>query len=400
MAVQAPQTTDIAIVGGGLVGSSLACALESSGYRVVLIESAVAPAATQGFDQRKLALARYSIEALQQLGVLGLLATAPTPISRIHISRTGDFGQVLLNACDFGHEAFGAVVLAQELGMALSERADTLENTSRISPASVCGIDAGSDGASLQLKCADGDTMLHARWVVAADGTNSFIRQACGIGTIEHDYRQTLFVCSVRAGIASDGTAYERFSSQGPVAMLPMADGRYGSVCGVASQEAGRISGFSDAQYADYLQSRFGWRIGKILQVGARSHYPIKRVLAERLTAASVFVLGNAAQTIHPIGAQGFNLGLRDALGLARVLDDRDNPADPALRYCASRAEDRAQTLAFSDGLARLTANEGLPLHALRSLGLSVLGAAPVLASGLVGRAMGYRGNKAHEEVW
>lgn len=390
---------DLAIVGGGLVGSSLACALADSGLRIVLLEAAEPDRAPSGFDQRKLALAGHSLAALRQMGVPGLLATAPTPIGRIHISRVGDFGRVLLKAADFGHDAFGAVVLARDLGMALSTRVDALRNTARICPAAVVGLSNDSEGAVLRIKGHDGEKTLRARWVAAADGTNSFIRQACGIGTIEHDYRQTLFVCSVQADKASDGTAYERFSSQGPVALLPMPDGCYGAVCGVASDQAGKIMQLSDAAFAEYLQSRFGWRAGKILQVGPRSHYPIKRVLAERLTAASVFILGNAAQTIHPIGAQGFNLGLRDALSLARILGGSENPADPTVRYSASRAEDRTQTLAFSDGLARLTANDGLPLHALRSLGLSLLGAAPTLASGLVGRAMGYRGNGAYEEV-
>lgn len=399
MTTPIPETADIAIVGGGLVGSSLACALEATGCRTVLIEAAPLPAASAGFDQRKLALAGQSLEALRRLGVLQLLTTAPTPIERIHISRVGDFGRVLLKASDFGHDAFGAVVLAQDLGLALSQRVDALQHTMRICPATVNGIVNGADGVTLQVKAPHGDVALRARWVVAADGTNSFIRQSCGIGTIEHDYRQTLFVCSVQAEKASNGTAYERFSSQGPVAMLPMADGRYGSVCGVASAQAEAVSQFSDTAFAEYLQSRFGWRIGKILRVGTRSHYPIKRVLADRLSAESVFILGNAAQTIHPIGAQGFNLGLRDALSLARILANDGNPDDVALRYCASRTQDRTQTLAFSDGMARITVNDGLPLHALRSLGLSVLGAAPSLASDLVGRAMGYRRNAEYGEV-
>jgi 2-octaprenyl-6-methoxyphenol hydroxylase len=382
-----------------LVGSSLACALESTGYRIVLVEAAPAPAATAGFDQRKLALAAHSLEALRQLGVLGLLATAPTPITRIHISRVGDFGRVLLKASDYGHDAFGAVVLAQELGTALAERVDALRHTTRICPATVAGLSNDAGGATLELKGPGGDRMLRARCVVAADGTNSFIRQACGIGSIEQDYRQTLFVCSVQAAKASDGTAFERFSSQGPVALLPMVDGRYGAVCGVADAQAEAIGRLSDAAFAGYLQSRFGWRVGKILQVGVRSRYPIRRMLAERLTAPSVFILGNAAQTIHPIGAQGFNLGLRDVLDLARILGDSGFSDAAATRYEASRVGDRARTLAFSDGLARLTANDGLPLHALRSFGLSLLGAAPALASELVGRAMGYRANDMYAEA-
>ncbi len=399
MSAHYPEKTDIAIVGGGLVGCSLACALERSGLDVVLIEAAAAPETASGFDQRKLALAARSIETLQQLGVLERLNTKPAAIERIHISRVGDFGRVLLKASDYGHTAFGAVILAQELGLALSKQVDALKNTKRICPASVIGVTSDNEGATLKLAGPVHEGILRARWVIAADGTNSFIRNSSGVGTIEHDYQQTLFICSVQAEKSSDGTAYERFSSQGPVAMLPMAAGQYGGICGVANILAESVKQLSDTDFVDYLQSRFGWRLGKILRVGTRSHYPIKRVLADQLVAPSVFIIGNAAQTIHPIGAQGFNLGLRDAICLARVLTESGTSDDAISRYRASRAEDRAQTLAFSDGLARMTANDSLPVQALRSMGLSALGVLPGLASGLVTGAMGYRGNMETESM-
>ncbi len=399
MSTNNPEKADIAIVGGGLVGCSLACALEQSGLDVVLIEAAAAPETTSGFDQRKLALAAQSIEILQQLGVLARLNTHPVAIERIHISRVGDFGRVLLRASDYGHAAFGAVILAQELGMALSKQVDTLKNIKRICPATVNGLTTDNEGATLHLAGPLEDQRLRARWVIAADGSNSFIRNNSGVGTTEYDYQQTLFICSVQAEKSSDGTAYERFSSQGPVAMLPMAAGQYGGICGVANTQAETVKQLSDSEFAGYLQSRFGWRLGKILRVGARSHYPIKRVLANQLVAPSVFIIGNAAQTIHPIGAQGFNLGLRDAICLARVLTKFRTSDDAASQYLVSRDEDRAQTLAFSDGLARITANDTVPLQALRSLGLSVLGVLPGLASGLVTGAMGYRGNKLTESM-
>lgn len=382
---------DLAIVGGGLVGTSLACALEPYGLRVALVEAAESAQAVSGFDQRKLALSKLSLEALDAFGVLGRLRQRPTAIERIHVSRTGDFGRVLLNAVDFGHAAFGGVVLAQELGHALSEQVAALKNTRRFCPASLAGCSLDGAVAELRLQTADGPQRIHARWVAAADGTQSFIRGALGIGTQEHDYRQTAFVCSLQAEKASEGTAYERFSEQGPVALLPMADGQYGSICGVASEQKESVSRLSDAGYADYLQQRFGWRVGKIQRVGNRSHYPLRRVLAERIAAKRCVLLGNAAQTIHPIGAQGFNLGLRDALGFAALVRQYGIEDGLAGRYAQDRAEDRERTLAFSDGLAKLTSNPGLPMHALRSLALSGLGIMPHLAAPMVSSAMGMR---------
>ena len=390
---------DIAIVGGGLVGSSLACALAGSGWRIALLEAAESEQAPPGFDQRKLALAARSLDVLSGLGVLSELATAPTPIRRIHISRVGDFGRILLDAGEFGHAGFGGVVLARDLGHALACRVAALTSIRRICPAEVIACEASGDGARLQCSTPAGPIRLQARWLVAADGTQSFLREAAGIGVDTQDYGQTLFVCSLQAERDSDGTAYERFSNQGPVALLPMADGAYGAVCGVATAEADAVAALDDGAYAAYLQSRFGWRVGRLHSVGVRSRYPIRRVLARQLVSGPVIVVGNAAQTIHPIGAQGFNLGLRDAIDLAAAVGRHGIRASLGAAYAASRAQDRQRTLAFSDGLARITANPGLPLQLLRSFGLALLGSTPALASGLVSGAMGYRGDALAEPL-
>ena len=391
MASTAREIFDIAIVGGGLVGSSLACALEKSGLNTVLIESADSPQAPTGFDQRKLALAKRSVDALSSLGVMPLLQTAATPITRIHVSREGDFGRVLLDAEAFGQPFFGAVVLAQDLGHALAQRVAGIENCRRICPATVTAAHAREHGIALDLQTSEGQRQLEARLVVGADGTDSFIRKAAGIGVQCMDYQQTLFVCTVVADKASDGCAYERFSRQGPVALLPMAQGGYGAICCVESAQATAVAELDDEAYARYFQQRFGWRAGKILSVGKRTHYPLRRQLAERISAPYTVLMGNAAQTIHPIGAQGFNLGLRDALGLVALLDEPIDFSQLADRFASQRSEDRERTLAFSDGMARLTRNDGLPLHLLRSAALTAVGAMPGLASAWVTGAMGYR---------
>lgn len=391
MTVSQRKTYDLAIVGGGLVGNSLSCALAESGLSIALIEVAESARSVSGFDQRKLALAQRSISELSDLGVLHRLQQPATAIKRIHVSRVGDFGRVLLQATDFGHEAFGSVVLAQDLGAALVEQVSSLKNVSRYCPATVIAYQELDDYSILKINASGTESSIKARYVVAADGTHSYIRDALGIKTVEHDYEQTLFVCSLEAEQANDGTAFERFSEHGPVALLPMADGLYGSICGVSTAHATEVMALDDARYAEFIQTRFGWRVGKIKRVGTRSHYPIKRVLAECLNSKRAVLMGNAAQTIHPIGAQGFNLGLRDALCFAEVISEHGLTESITNDYAKQRTHDREQTLALSDGLARMTANTSFPSHLMRSMALTLLGSIPHIASPLVVGAMGFR---------
>ncbi len=383
---------DILILGGGLVGCSLACALEGSGLRVGLVEASLPNSPAPGFDERKLALAAASLNALGALGVLAEMTSLPSPIRRIHVSRAGDFGAVRLSAAELGREAFGGVVSARELGQALERRLSRLQGTQLLRPCTVTGIEVADDAVTVRLQGEEGQSTARARLLVAADGTRSSARNALGIPAEEFDYGQSLLVCSVGTDRPADGTAYERFTGDGPVALLPIARD-YGSVCAVGSDEAASVMAMDDRQYMDYFQRRFGWRAGRIERIGRRSAYPITRVLAERLVAPRAVLVGNAAQTIHPIGAQGFNLGLRDALSLAELMDTVD-PGSPALlaAYVESRREDRQDTLAFSDGLVRSTTSPGASMRLLRSLGLLALGHVPGLSAPLVAGAMGFRG--------
>lgn len=387
---------DVVIVGGGLVGASLAIALDRLGLDVGLVEATPAGALPAVFDQRNLSFAAATVNALTALGVMQRLQGPPGAIRRIHVSRAGDFGRVLLDAGDYGRDAFGQVVVARDFGHALEARLGDLQRLTRYRPATFVGLGDCTDGRrEVRIADASGERRLRARLVVGADGTRSAVRQALGIEASEHDYLQTLFVARVRTAKAPDGTAWERFTDTGPTALLPRGDRHYGLVHGVARDAADAVQALDDSAWLQRVQAVLGWRAGRLLESGPRSAYPLVQVLARHLVGERALLLGNAAQTIHPLGAQGFNLGLRDALTLAELIGDaaRDPGADDLLQaYVQRRAPDREQTLAFSDGLARLTGNPAPLLRPLRSLGLVAAAQAAPLQSFLVGGAMGFRG--------
>lgn len=401
---------DVLIVGGGLVGASLAIALDRLGLDVGLIEAAPPGALPAVFDERNLSFAEATVNALDALGVMRKLRAPAGSIRRIHISRRGDFGRAVLDAQRYGREEFGRIVVARDFGEALEARLAELPRLQRYRPVRFVGLapehDAADDGGrgwrAVRVADAAGERVLRARLLVAADGTRSGVRDALRIDADEHDYGQTLFVTRLRSERAPDGTAYERLGDEGPTALLPRGDRHYGFIHGVANADAEAVAALDEAGFLARAQAAFGWRAGRFLACGARSLYPAIRVLARRTTAARAVLVGNAAQTIHPIGAQGFNLGLRDAMTLAELIEHA-RAADPGgadcgseellQRYVGRREQDRERTVHFSDGLARVGANETALMRPLRSLGLFAVDRLATAQSLLVGGAMGYRGD-------
>lgn len=402
---------DVLIVGGGLVGASLAIALDRIGIDTGLVEAAPTGALPAVFDERNLTFADATVNALSALGVLQKLRAPTGAIRRIHASRSGNFGRVLLEAGHYGRDAFGQVVVARDFGEALEARLCETMHVVRYRPTRFVGFEDGDDThRAVRIDDGNGERTVRAKLVVAADGSRSEVRSALGVAVDEHDYGQTLFVARLRAARAPDGTAYERLGDDGPTALLPRGDRHFGLVHAVARDDAARVQMLGDADFLARVQRVFGWRVGRLLAVGARSMYPAWRIAARALVAPRAVLVGNAAQTLHPIGAQGFNLGLRDALTLAELIEQRQagvshdsqahdgrqrDPGDASLlaAYAQRRSEDRARTLAFTDGLARLGANPEPLLAPLRSLGLLALDRVPSLQSLLVGGAMGYRGD-------
>lgn len=391
-----PRCHDVLIIGGGLVGASLAIALDGLGLDVGQVEAAPAGALPPVFDQRNLSFADATVNALTALGVLQELRVPPGPIRRIHVSRAGDFGRVLMEAAEYGRDAFGQVVVASDFGHALEARLARVHGLTRYRPARFVGTSDAGDVREVRIADESGERTLRTRLLVGADGSASGVREALGIAADQHDYGQTLLVARVRTSRPPDGTAWERFTAHGPTALLPRGDRHYGVVHGVARDEATAALELDEAGFLARIQSAFGWRAGRFVSAGSRSAYPMVRTVARQTTASRAVLVGNAAQSMHPVGAQGFNLGLRDALTLAElVAAHRADPggAEVLDEYSARRREDRNRTLEFSDGLARVTANDAPLLRPLRALGLLAVDRLPALQARVAGGAMGFRGD-------
>ncbi|HET8553440.1 MAG TPA: 2-octaprenyl-6-methoxyphenyl hydroxylase [Rhodanobacteraceae bacterium] len=387
--------TDILIVGGGLVGASLAIALDAAGCRATMVEASVPRADAQPrHDERNLALARASVNGLRALGVWSNADAHATPIRHIHVSRAGEFGATRLSAERFGVEALGWTLPASQLGAALTARLQACTQLVRHAPAKVETVIREADGWCVRISENGQEREVHTRLLVGADGSHSMVREQLGIAADTYDYEQTLFVATVTPERAPDGRAFERFADAGPIALLPLAGGQAGLVLTVASDQADAVAALSADDFLALAQQRFGWRLGHLTRSGRRFRHAIQRIAAQALTAPRAVLVGNAAQTVHPVGAQGFNLGLRDALTLAELVAGADDPGNPDLldTYAARRAPDREGVMAMSHGLIRLACLEQPWLAPLRTLGLLAFDRLPPLRHAMARRGMGFRG--------
>lgn len=391
------QHTDILIVGGGLVGTSLALALDAAGRRTTLLEAAPAvavAAANDDHNDRNLVLARASVNALRALDVWPRLEAAAGTILRVEVSRAGEFGKLRMSAADAGVDALGRVVPGRVLGAALQRRLAACPRVTRLAPAKLLGLQPTASGWRARIATNDGEQDIEAGLVVGADGSESLVRAEVGIGAQQHDYQQSLFVCTVACERDVPDCAFERFTDQGPVALLPLPNHRRGLVLTVSVDCHDEVAAMDDAAFVALAQQRFGWKLGRLSRPGRRFGHRIRRVLATALTAPRAVLIGNAAQTVHPIGAQGFNLGLRDALTLAELIGGEGDPgtADLLHHYAARRQPDRDGVLAFSHGLIALGCLPQPALAPLRSLALLTLGGVAPLRHAVARRGMGFRG--------
>jgi 2-octaprenyl-6-methoxyphenol hydroxylase len=389
---------DVAIVGGGMVGASLALALQGLGIRVLLIEG-VAPnsSAQPSFDDRTTALGNASRRIFDSLGVWAAVAPQAAAIRTIHVSDAGHFGFARLRAEEQGIDAFGYVVANRVIGAALWEKLQVSQSIALRVPATAEDLEINEAGATLTVVGNGGSReQVSARLLVAADGAHSSVRAAAEIGAEVEDYDQVAIVANVAADRVHDGTAYERFTPTGPLAVLPLSDGSYGVIWSCRPDDAADIMSLDDNSYLGELQARFGWRAGRFVRVGRRASYPLKLTRATMTTATRAVLIGNAAQALHPVAGQGFNLGLRDAAMLAEVIANAGvaDVGAPMLlqRFAQWRAADRSGVVRFTDGLVKLFGSPRPGVGLLRNLGLLMFDLSPPAKSALARVSAGFGG--------
>lgn len=368
------ERTDILIIGGGPVGAALALALRGSGLAVTLLEARLPEAVD---DPRAIALSYGSRLLLERLGVWPALATA-TPIERIHVSQCGGFGASVLTPQDAGVPVLGHVadygVLWRALTHALSGSGVTLRTGARVS-----GIGAAPEEAFAEYALSGKSAVAQARLLVLAEG-GVLARQLEGITYRETDYGEAL-VARVKTETPHRNTAYERFTPEGPLALLPFEEG-FALVWSMTAEAAHRRVELDESSFLAELQQRFGGRAGHFVSVSGRSSFPLRTKYATPAIAHRVVLVGNAAQTLHPVAGQGFNLGLRDAWELAEVV--RGSPREEIggdlmlARFRTRRRMDSAAGRAFTGSLVRVFSNSIPLLAAARGLGLAALDGMPM----------------------
>lgn len=386
---------DLIVVGGGLIGGSLACALAATGLRVALVEAVAADAAVQpSYDERVIALSWGSRRIFAGMGLWDAMAAECEPILRIHVSERGQCGFARLDARELGVEALGYVAPARAMGAAIRARLACAPGVDLLCPARLASYRVESDRVAADIETGGERRRLSARLLVAADGGDSAIRRGLAVPVEERAYGHRAVIATVTPDRPLAGHAFERFTDSGPLALLPMTRGRYSVVWTCLDAQAPEILALDDADFLARLQARFGYRLGRLAQPSPRRAYPLKLVLTRETVRPRLVLIGNAAHTLHPVAGQGFNLGLRDVAALAEVLAECADAGAPAVleAYRRWRGADQATVANLTDTLARLFANPWSPLRAARNAGLLGLDLWPPARRTLARRFMGIDG--------
>ncbi len=387
---------DIIIVGGGLVGASLAAALRATPLKIGIIEAApwFTDKRPPSYDDRIIALNYASHRIFSGLGLWDKIAVEATPIKHIHISDQGHFGSTHLDSKDLRASALGYVVSARHLGQCLQEiLADSLIDI--IAPAKFLEINQSDNCLNIDIMQNKQSRTLQTRLLVAADGGNSKVRQHLGITNHSIDYGQTAIIGNVTLEYPHKNIAYERFTPSGPLALLPLQKNDCALVWTVASDKTDEVMALDDKTFLSSLQQQFGWRLGHFMQVGQRHSYPLQLSRIEEHTRPGVVIIGNAAHTLHPIAGQGFNLGLRDVASLSEVIIESLEAgelvgSEKTLQdYVARQEPDQENITNITNMLVQVFSNSFPPLVVARNLGLLVTDALPPLKKLLVRRMAG-----------
>jgi 2-octaprenyl-6-methoxyphenol hydroxylase len=394
---------DVVIVGGGMVGASFALALRDTPLRILLIEGVPPDSASQpSFDERTTALGNGTRQIFETLGVWPQMVNDSAPIRSIHVSDAGRFGVARLDAREQGVPAFGYVVPNRVIGRALWAALRGASNLELAVPARLKSATPRPDGVLLEV-VHDGRTeTIRAAVAVAADGAGSVLRAGAGIDASIEDYEQVAIVVNAATDRPNSGEAFERFTPSGPLAVLPLKNdewgGGYAVIWAAAPARAAELVAMDEAAFAAELLSAFGWRAGRWSRIGRRHTYPLTLSRADETVAGRIVLIGNAAQALHPVAGQGFNLGLRDAATLAEMLaaasraDEPDRYDELLKKFAAWRAEDRKGVTRFTDGLVKLFGNDTPGLGLVRNFGLLMFDLSPAAKRALSRVSWGFAG--------
>jgi 2-polyprenylphenol 6-hydroxylase len=392
-------SSDLLIVGGGMVGSALGCAMAEAGFDVSLLEMREPQRSwpADEVDLRVSALTRASQRILENLQVWARMTEMHvSPYSQMEVWDAGGNGRIHFNAADIGEANLGHIVENRVTQLALWERLESLPNVQLYFPESVQELYLG---AVPEVILQNGQR-LHAQLVVAADGRDSQIRQMADIATQGWDYDQHAIVATIKPEKFHQQTAWQRFMKTGPLAFLPIDDGRCSIVWSTSPSHADKLMALDDAAFCQALTQASESVLGEIQGIGPRGVFPLRLEHAERYIGPGLALIGDAAHAMHPLAGQGVNLGLMDAMTLADVLVDarkagrKIGSVANLRRYERARKGSNIAMLGAMDGFKRLFSNDVIPLKLLRNLGLNLADRSGFLKQQLVRRAMGLAGER------
>ncbi len=390
---------DIIIIGGGMVGATLACALGNTPFKVAVIEPAIAPMnwPEDEYDIRVSAITRATENVFRHIGAWdGMVRRRVTPYQAMEVWDATGSGEIEFNAAEIGETNLGYIIENRVILAALLERMAQFDNVQFFCPADAKRMDRAHDQVTVALE--DG-RILTAKLLVGTDGARSWVRDQAGITTTGWSYEQTAVVATIKTSLHHHGIAYQRFMPEGPLAFLPMPNGLSSIVWSTTPERASELVAMEESQFLDELQKSFGEKLGRMEQVGPRGGFPLILKHANSYSSERLVLAGNAAHAIHPLAGQGLNLGVSDIAALTEVLldakrDHRDIGDLSVLRkYERWRKADNLSVMAAMDGFKRLFSNNSKPLSLLRNVGLTLANNSGPLKHMMVRRAMGIGGD-------